>query len=151
MLQLTMRLVTNSRVRDVKVVSTVVDSYCVVAIVRHEVRDADIRGANIKRICVEREALPFVRYSVNDRVRDIDVAALNLNIPRNGLTALESLNTSALDVEHHQVWAPGDTGCVRGVGIPPLLPVGVDPAMIWVCATSVVDVRATEVKPPNGL
>jgi hypothetical protein len=132
-------------------VGTVVDSYCVVAIVCHEVGDTDVRGADIECIRVEWEALPFVRYSVDDRIRDIDIAPLNLNIPRNGLARLETLDASALDVKHHQVWASGDTGCVRGVGIPPLLSIRVDPAVIGVCATSVVDVRATEVEPPDGL
>lgn len=92
--------------------SAIVDSYCIVAVVGHEVRDADIGCTNIKGICVEREALPFVRHSVDDRIRDIDIAALNLNIPRNGLARLESLDASALDIEYHQVRASGDTGCV---------------------------------------
>ena len=92
--------------------SAVVDSYCVVAIVGDEVRDANVRGTDIKSIGVEGEALPFVRDSVDDRIRDVDIAALDLNIPRNGLARLEPFDASALDVEHHQVWASGDTGSI---------------------------------------
>lgn len=131
--------------------STVVNSYCIVAIVGHEVRNADIRSTNVKGICVEWEALPFVRDSIDDGIRDVDIAALNLDIPSNGLARLETSDASALDVEHHQVWAPSDTSCVRRVSIPPLLSVGVDPAVVWVFAAGIVDVRATEVKPPDGL
>ena len=92
--------------------STVVNSYCIVAIVGHEVRDTNVGGTDIKGVCVEWEALPLVRHSIDDGIRDIDIAALDLDIPRNGLARLESLDASALDVEHHQVWAPSDTGCV---------------------------------------
>jgi hypothetical protein len=151
MLQLTMRLVANSWVWDVEVVGSIVDSNCVVAIVCHEVRDADIRGADIEAISVEWEALPLVGNRVDNRVRDVDIAALDLDIPRNRLARLEASNTSALGIEHHQVWASGDSGSIRGVGIPPLLSVGVDPAVVGVFATGVVDVRTTEVKPENGL
>lgn len=130
---------------------SIVDGYCVVTIVGHQVRDPDIRGANIEAICVEREALPLVRNRVDNRVRDVDIAALDLDIPRNGLARLEASDTSALGIEHHQVWASGDSGSIRGVGIPPLLSVGIDPAVVRVFASGVVDVRATDVKPENCL
>lgn len=115
--------------------STVVDGYCIVAIVGHKVRDADIRSANIEAISIEREALPLVGNSVDNRVRDVDIAALDLDIPRNGLARLEASDTSALGIEHHQVWASGDSGSIRRVGIPPLLSVGIDPAVVGVFAT----------------
>lgn len=134
-----------------KVVSSIVDGYRVVTIVGHKVRDADVRGADIEAIGVKWEALPLVGDSVDDRIRDVDITALDLDIPRNGLAGLEASDTSALDVEHHQVWASGDSGSIRRVGIPPLLSVRIDPAVVGVFATSVVDVRATEVKPENGL
>ena len=126
---------------------TIVDSYCVVSVVGHEVGDADVSGADIKTISVEREALPFVRNRVDNRIRDVDIASLDLNVPRNGLARLETHDASALDVERHQMWTSGDAGSIRGVGIPPLLSVGVDPAVVWVFAAGVVDVRTTEVKP----
>jgi len=47
--------------------------------------------------------------------------------------------------------ASSDAGSIRRVGIPPLLSIGVDPTVVWVLATSVVDIRATEVEPPNSL
>lgn len=100
---------------------TVVDGYCVIAVVGHEVCDTDVRGTNIKSICVEWEALPFVRHGINNGIRDVDVAALNLNVPGDGLARLEPFDASAIHIKHHQVWTSGDTGSIRGVGIPPLL------------------------------
>ena len=76
---------------------------------------------------------------------------VDLDVPRNGLARLETSDTPALDVEHHQVRASGDSGSIRRVGIPPLLSVGIDPAVVGVFAAGVVNVRATEIEPPDGL
>lgn len=100
---------------------TVVDGHCVIAVVGHEVCDTDVRGTNIKSICVEWEALPFIGHSIDNGIRDVNVATLNLNVPGNGLARLEPFDASALDIKHHQVRTSGDTGSIRGVGIPPLL------------------------------
>jgi len=151
MLPLTMRLVTNSRVRNIEIVGTIIDSYCVVAIVGHQVRDTDVGGANIESICVEWKTLPFVRYSIDNRIRDVDVTAANLNVPSNGLARLQTFDTARFHVENHQMRASSNAGPIRRVGIPPLLSVGVDPAVVWVLATRVVNVRALEVEPPDSL
>ena len=140
MLQLTMCLVTNSRVRDIKIVGAIIDSYCIVTIVRHEIRDTDVRGADIERISVEWEALPFVGNGIHDRIRDVDITATNLYVPRNGLSRFQPNDASTLDIEHHQMWASSDTCSIRRVGIPPLLSIGVDPAVVWVLTACVTHV-----------
>ena len=146
-----MRLIANRTIRDVQVMRSIVDSNRIIAIESDQVGDPDIASADIESVRVEREALPLVRDGINDAVRDIDIASFDLNIPCNGLAGLQTSDAATLDVEYHEMRAAGDAGSIRWVGIPPLLSVGVDPAVVGVYAAGVVYVRATEVEPIDGL
>lgn len=145
-----MRLIANRTIRDVQVMRSIVDSNRIIAIESDQVGDPDIASADIESVRVEREALPLVRDGINDAVRDIDIASFDLNIPCNGLAGLQTSDAATLDVEYHEMRAAGDAGSIRWVGIPPLLAVRVDPAIVDVLGSGIVDVRALEIEPPDG-
>lgn len=145
-----MRLIANRTIRHVQVVRSVVDSNRIIAVESDQVGDPDIASADIKSVGVEREALPLVRDGVDDAVRDVDVASFDLNIPGNGLAGLQTRDATALGSEYHEMRAAGDASSIGRIGIPPLLAVRVDPAIVDVLGSGVVDVRTLEVEPPDG-
>ena len=103
-----MRLIADRAVRHVQVVRSVVDSNRIIAIESNQIRDFDISSTDIESIRVEWETLPLVRDGIDDRIRDFDIASLNLDVPCNGLAGLQTLDAASLDVKYHEMRAASD-------------------------------------------
>ena len=130
--------------------SAVIYSDCIIAIVRPKVCNPHVACSDVKTVSVEWEAFPLVGHSVDDRIRDIDVFPANFDVPCDRLARLEALDTATLNIKAHQVRASCDAGSVRRVGIPPLLSIRVDPAVIRIFAARVTNIGAFEVEPIDG-
>ena len=142
----TVSLISDGTALEENIVRTVADRDGVVSVVDDAVGDPNMLAGYIEAIGVEGKAAGRA-VGIDDRIGNVNIGAGESDVPRYGFAGLEVLHTASLRVERHEMRSAVKSSARVRVGIPPCLPVRVDPSCRDIRRAFVLDVGASERKP----
>ena len=144
-----MCLIPNRATPKKHIMAPALHSNRIITVINNRVRDRHVRSRNIEPISIKRKATTRA-IRIDNRIRYLNSAPPNLHIPPNRLPRLEKLHAAIRGAEIHQVRPARKPSPVRGIRVPPRLPVRVDPAVRDVAAADVFEAGALEGEPEEA-